>query len=479
MKIDKNNYQMMPYYIELYNDSDKAINPAEYVLAISDGTRASVFSYSLAKNPLPAPVKLIAPGAFLAIDLNHVVSNEEYDLDITSPSQIINTPVNLDSTSATLSVPGQLQLLRGGSGVYAKDIKMKPLAQTVSDPTSIATRFVFRTVTADEQIAETAVFYDSPLYTPRTAFPLAPIEILANPKSCADPEDGADCMEYVKFYNSTSDTVVFDGIRLRVGLPTQASTASNTTQLTGSILPGQYVYFPIGITNSGGSIWLEDRYGAAPIDGTLVTYPDASSTSKKGKSWAQFEDRWDWAIPSPGGANTPLPVDVPGKGSVNTLIPCREDQYRNPLTNRCKLIATSSTSALKPCAANQYRSPETNRCRNSATSSSASALKPCAPNQYRSLETNRCRLLASTASSLTPCKTGQERNPATNRCRNVMGGAMPKADFPIEKMKQQANDTIGWLAFAGVGSMAVGYGAWEWRRELSGVIGRIAGMIKR
>lgn len=44
-----------------------------------------------------------------------------------------------------------------------------------------------------------------------------------------------------------------------------------------------------------------------------------------------------------------------------TTTDCPEGKYRNPLTNRCKTIETSTSP--KPCAEGYERNPETNRCR--------------------------------------------------------------------------------------------------------------------
>jgi hypothetical protein len=64
-----------------------------------------------------------------------------------------------------------------------------------------------------------------------------------------------------------------------------------------------------------------------------------------------------------------------------------------------------------------------------------------------------------------PCKAGQERNPETNRCRNATA-AVPVADFAVAPIADTGKAFVGWLALGGIGLLAVGYGAWEWRREV-------------
>lgn len=203
---------------------------------------------------------------------------------------------------------------------------------------------------------------------------------------------------------------------------------------------------------------------------------------------------WKWSTQLSGLNNPPLYI-APSVAKVtpsSKLQACRADQFRNPLTNRCKLIATSSATS-QPCAEGKFRNPETNRCK--SVTSSASSLTACRPDQFRNHETNRCKSTVSSAGSLVPCSPGQTRNPATNRCkstvslanalkpcapnqernpdtnrcRKVLGSSIPSASFALEDSAAEVGQqTLGWLAFAAVGTFAVGYGVWEWRREIAG-----------
>ncbi len=451
-------YDEIVQYVELYNSSSSAVNPAEYELRITD-TQGSMLAATAIRDD--KHTGFIAPGQFLVVSFNGFVNNAQFNF--AAPSTHYAAKPALDR---------EIQLLRGGTGVYAKAIKQK------IDSSQPQTRLTFLTVTAEEQANETMAVYDSPLYVPRTSFELAPTEILANPKTCAPTDDDNACKEYVEFYNSTPHTIDFAGVRLRVGYLGQSSSASNTTVLSGTVASGAYAIFPIGITNTGGYIWLEDQYGIMPFDDTVVEYPDASSTTHKGQSWALVDGAWQWATPTPQSTNIALPAEAPAPTASSALTPCRDDQYRNPLTNRCNLISTSASS-LTPCAADQYRSPETNRCR-SLGSGSSSSLTPCRDDQYRNPETNRCKSLAATTSALTPCQDGWERNPETNRCRKAQSSGVPKADFAVQPTGASSVQTLPSLvAFAGVGSVAVGYGAWEWRREVMNAVGKLRSLMGR
>jgi hypothetical protein len=240
---------------------------------------------------------------------------------------------------------------------------------------------------------------------------------------------------------------------LRIGYQGQTPSSSNTFSLTGILPPGHYHAVlksaddrSVTITNSGGFAWLEDAFGIKRYDETVTEYADAGAESKKGQAWAYdaSDGTWKWTTqPTPG--NLPSVFPPPPESLVKV-----------------------SSSNLTPCKEGQYRSEETNRCRNLATA--AGGLAPCDVGQERNPETNRCRKIASLASQLTPCKEGQERNPETNRCRNVTATSPPPAAFGVEPVTDTAKAFIGWWALGGLGIVALGYGAWEWRHELwSGV----------
>lgn len=304
------------------------------------------------------------------------------------------------------------------------------------------------------------------------------VEILANAENCPPLDERIECHEYVKLYNPSSETIDASVYRLRLGYGNQAPGIANSIKLSGSIGPNSYKIVinrddgdTLDITASGGNVWLEDTYGLISYASTVQSYQDIGDTAHKGHSWALDENvqAWKWALPNPNGPNN---FNFPmGMGSVggDELTPCRPDQERNPETNRCRLITSPD---LAPCAPGQYRNEETNRCRSLA--STTSSLVPCAPNQIRSPETNRCRSLATEASALIPCMANQERNPETNRCRNKVGSDVPDAAFAVQPVKDSGKAFIGWWALGGIGIVALGYGAWEWRREMLAGIRKVA-----
>jgi len=279
-------------------------------------------------------------------------------------------------------------------------------------------------------------------------------ELLPRPHKCSPVSHDAACGEYVKLYNSSSKLVDLSQFRLRVGYRGQSATTSNTYLLAGSIAPGQYATIvqdadgrPVSLTDSGSFVWLEDTYGVKVYDGTVASYPDATAVAKEGAAWAydSASGTWKWTSqPTPGrGASVfaPLAAKVAKAATASQLKPCKSGQYRSPETNRCRSLASASASSLTPCRPGQTRNPDTSRCRNATLA--GSKLKPCAPNQERNSETNRCRKKTS---------------------------AIPGAAFAAEPVKEGGKSFMGWWALGGVGALAVGYGAWEWRHEMLGAI---------
>jgi hypothetical protein len=187
-------------------------------------------------------------------------------------------------------------------------------------------------------------------------------------------------------------------------------------------------------------------------------------------AWANIAGIWQYTNqPTPGADNlSSIFAEDDVEEVVIGLQPCAQNQYRNPETNRCRLLVTAG-STLTPCKDGQYRSEVTNRCR--SISADVSTLVACHDNQERNPETNRCRSITGNSSELTACKEGQERNSETNRCRNV-AGSIPNVGFAVQPIADTGSAVIGWWAVGGVSLLAFGYAAWEWREELVQAIRR-------
>jgi hypothetical protein len=286
--------------------------------------------------------------------------------------------------------------------------------------------------------------------------------------------------EFIELHNPTDEVIPLLNCALQ--------TSTNSLEFNFSDIefqPGQYMAFYSGetglnLSGGGGTVWLlspsedlhEVQFGSDLGDDV---------------AWAWFEDDgWQQTYsPTPGAENIkqltkPCPAgqersEETGRcrslsvGGGSDLKPCRPDQFRNPLTNRCKL--KDSDSGLKPCRADQSRNPETNRCRLITTASST--LKPCNPDQFRNPATNRCKKIDS-GNTLKPCKSNQERNPETNRCRKVRG-ASSTDDLPKVKDIEApiVSGNYSWILAGIAGGGMLAYAGWEWRRELLALLSRL------
>ncbi len=164
-------------------------------------------------------------------------------------------------------------------------------------------------------------------------------------------------------------------------------------------------------------------------------------------------------------------VKIPTPATVSdVLAPCPAGQYRHPETRRCRKIEAAKT--VTPCKEGYYRSEATGRCR-SIASAAAKTLKPCPDGQFRNPATGRCKKIAAADDILKDCPEGFERNPTTRRCRKIKTASIPVVGSATAGVQQVAGATWGWWVFGGVGLLAVGYGAWQWRWELSQLIRRL------
>lgn len=326
--------------------------------------------------------------------------------------------------------------------------------------------------------------YSEPYFPPESA-PLTVTEVYVTPFACPPVDSSALCRRYVKVRNDSTGLLDLSHYRLRGGLITSKSTSTNTTILTGLIESGETRLITGDTVYLGakeGTVWFEDARGLKTYqsESAVSPYSSADTVGHRGLSWAydSSDDTWKWSVPSPETSDNVIRLPEERAEVTNllsTLVPCRANQYRSAETNRCR--TKQGAIVLVPCKNGQYRSEETNRCRSIALA--GGTLKPCRDNQYRSETTNRCRNIALASRQLVPCKDNQYRSEETNRCRAVQQVAIPTAAFAVEPVADTATAFAGWWALGGVGLLAAGYGAWEWRDELRRGVRRMAGMFHK
>jgi hypothetical protein len=256
--------------------------------------------------------------------------------------------------------------------------------------------------------------------------------------------------EFIELFNPTNDFIPLAGCMLQTSANSKIFTFSQS-----QLNPGQYKAFydsTTGLTlanSAGGSVYLINT------DDSEIDQADYDANLEDNVSWSLIDGNWQETFSvTPNSANKLLETK-----------PCPAGQFRNTETNRCNNIVTEA-AGLASCLPGKERNPATNRCRN--ISSFASTLKACAPDQFRNPQTNRCKKIAS-SSSLKPCKPGQERNPETNRCRKLSASSSSGGINDVKDVLSAGSPAskISWLMAGGGVLGALGYGAWEWRNELS------------
>ena len=288
--------------------------------------------------------------------------------------------------------------------------------------------------------------------------------------------------QFIEIVNSGEKTVITTGCKLTVG---DVGVHENIGGI--ELNPGEFLTIKIKNTKlklpkTKGKVYLLDE-ASSEID--VAEY----SSMPKGASWSLIDDEWMQTFMITENSENIFKeyLDCQNGYERNTLgrcvkiaipsveSPCPAGQYRHPETRRCRKIEVAKTIA--PCKDGYYRSEETGRCR-SIASAAAKTLKPCPEGQFRNSSTGRCKKIASTDDIAKECPEGFERNPQTKRCRKIKSANMPTVGSAAAEVKQIAGATWGWWVFGGVSLLAVGYGVWQWRWEISQFVGKIRESIK-
>ena len=288
--------------------------------------------------------------------------------------------------------------------------------------------------------------------------------------------------QFIEIINSGEKTVITTGCKLTVG---DSGVRENIGDI--ELNPGEFLTIKIKNTKlklpkTKGKVYLLDEVGSK-IDAAEY------SSMPKGASWSLIDDEWMQTFMITENSENIFKEypDCQNGYERNALgrcvkiatppveSPCPVGQYRHPETLRCRKIEAAKT--ITPCKDGYYRSEETGRCR-SIASVAAKTLKPCPEGQFRNSATGRCKKIASTDDIAKECPEGFERNPQTKRCRKIKSANMPTVGSAATEVKQVAGATWGWWVFGGVSLLAVGYGVWQWRWEISQFVRKIRESIK-
>ena len=288
--------------------------------------------------------------------------------------------------------------------------------------------------------------------------------------------------QFIEIVNSGEKTVITTGCKLTVG---DSGVRENIGDI--ELNPGEFLTIKIKNTKlklpkTKGKVYLLDEAGSK-IDS--AEYEKLAKSS----SWSLIDDEWMQTFMITENSENIFKEypDCQSGYERNVLgrcvkiaippaeSPCPVGQYRHPETRRCRKIEAEKT--ITPCKDGYYRSEETGRCR-SIASAAAKTLKPCPEGQFRNSATGRCKKIASTDDIAKECPEGFDRNPQTKRCRKIKSANMPTVGSAAAEVKQVAGATWGWWVFGGVSLLAVGYGVWQWRWEISQFVRKIRESIK-
>lgn len=288
--------------------------------------------------------------------------------------------------------------------------------------------------------------------------------------------------QFIEIINSGEKTVITTGCKLTVG---DSGVRENIGDI--ELKPGEFLTIKIKNTKlklpkTKGKVYLLDEAGSK-IDS--AEYEKLAKSS----SWSLIDDEWMQTFMITENSENIFKeyLDCQNGYERNALgkcvkiaIPtvessCPVGQYRHLETRRCRKIEAAKT--ITPCKDGYYRSEETGKCR-SIASAAAKTLKPCPEGQFRNSATGRCKKIASTDDIAKECPEGFERNPQTKRCRKIKSANMPTVGSAAAEVKQVAGATWGWWVFGGVSLLAVGYGVWQWRWEISQFVRKIRESIK-
>ena len=474
-------------YIELYNPSNRAVNLAKWKLEYiaSSGKVRILSEFTNGQS--------IAPGGFLVI--KDVKSTEGYDVKSDANWQSV---LSKTSGAVRLLRPNATKSDTIGWGKEAQDFEKRAAAGNKE----ILWRCFTGGVVADSNDnADDLDGNDNASIEPRMK-PNCPRESdppavdPANPDPPLNRCDGLGLSEiganldeqFIEIVNVKNQEASISGCKLATNRTKKPYVLGDTKLRAGEYLKVDVKSAKLMLSKrSRGEVYLLDSAGNEIDTATYESMPDNSSWSLIGSEWVKTY------APTPGGKNIfkefadckPGYVRNELTGKCNKIpapaalpAPCPAGQYRHPEMGRCRKIETTKTKPVAPCKEGYYRSEATGRCR-SIASAAAKTLKPCPDGQFRNPATGRCKKIASADDVLKECPEGFERNPKTRRCRKIAKKTAPAAAFAPENIKQVAGATWGWWAFGGISSLAAGYGAWQWRWEVSQIGRKIRKFVSR
>ena len=335
----------VPKYFEIYNDSSVPQKISDWRFALQWTAKPTALSGATT----PFNITLgdrediyIPPEGYVVMSFNGAVSGAS--LQVTG---LVANPENYVSKISLIDSRG---MHRPYERTFAQNIVQSPMRLTQGSSGYNATY-------AAENRADQFP-WQTPWHQVSHAIDLQIVEVYPNSTECQPFNVSVLCADYVKIYNPGQAVSDLGQLRLRSGLPTQNASSGNSVVLNGGLPPGDYAVVPLNLTNSGGAVWLEDKYGFVQHQSSAISYPDSSS--QKGKSWAYDStgNRWNWS-------SYPTPYNEPNRftdGSpVNPCSTLRLSEIGANLSSQFIEIYNASSESVNTvgCQLQTNRSRET------------------------------------------------------------------------------------------------------------------------
>ena len=465
-------------YVEIYNPTNQNVNLAGWKIEYYTGSGAKTVGKIAKTVGKVFKNEVILPNEFL------VLSNDKMSADV----------IKFDNNLGLAQSDGSVVLSRS-DGSVADTVGWGNNSKSAGSPIKGGVKIVWRCFVDENIIDSKSNFLSGKNLNNQEIVPYSRPNC-KSPESKPEPSkelnkcEGLKLSEiasnvdeqFIEIINSGEKTVITTGCKLTVG-------DSGVREDIGDIElnPGEFLTIKIKNTKlklpkTKGKVYLLDEAGSK-IDS--AEYEKLAKSS----SWSLIDDEWMQTFMITENSENIFKeyLDCQNGYERNALgrcvkiaippveSPCPVGQYRHPETRRCRKIEAEKT--ITPCKDGYYRSEETGRCR-SIASAAAKTLKSCPEGQFRNSSTGRCKKIASTDDIAKECPEGFERNPQTKRCRKIKSANMPTVGSAAAEVKQVAGATWGWWVFGGVSLLAVGYGVWQWRWEISQFVRKIRESIK-
>lgn len=334
-------------YVQIYNNSTGLAVLDGWKIASATKTTSTTMSYITLSG-------LLKPGNHVFAAIPDLVDRPSFELPIPQPNgtQLVGTvsllaPPTSGYNDETVSVP---------------TITVSTLKEMDAGATNYYLRRDVSSTTGNYLSGFTFILPVEPLKNDRLyAVPVEPslkiVEVYPNAATCPPFGSLTICSDYVKLHNTGPAPIDLSSYRLRTGSFGQSSTSSNTRAMEGVIPEGRYASFPIALNSGANWVWVEDAFGVAVYDETLVGYP--SSSGHDGEAWA-YDDAtsaWSWT-PSP--TPSDIPNEFPPIVEVNYCSGLRLNEVAANVSSEDQFIEvhnpTSDSVRLTGCALQTNRS---------------------------------------------------------------------------------------------------------------------------